>query len=196
MGGEPLIVGLTVAEFEDISLTLCFTALIAYMVSIPLGIRKAVRDGSRFDTWTSGVLVAAYAIPGFLFAILLLVLFAGGSFVQWFPLRGLTSENWDQLGPLAKVADYFWHLALPVTASLIGAFTFILWARLGAMHENRVRAFSLIGLLLGIQLLFGALFGGAPDWIADLSGFAAGFALSFVTGPGGPAHLLKLIRQR
>ena len=101
-----------------------WSTLIAYMVSIPLGIRKAVRDGSRFDTWTSGVLVAAYAIPGFLFAILLLVLFAGGSFVQWFPLRGLTSENWDQLGPLAKVADYFWHLALPVTASLIGAFTF------------------------------------------------------------------------
>ncbi|WP_347312622.1 rhomboid family intramembrane serine protease [Defluviimonas sp. SAOS-178_SWC] len=86
--------------------------------------------------------------------------------------------------------------AYPGAYGLIGAFTFILWARLGAAHANRARAFTLIGFLLGIQLVFGALFGGAPDWIADLAGFGAGFLLSFVVGPGGPAHLLRLIRQR
>jgi len=112
-----------VIEKMPVSISLgLWSTLIAYLVSIPLGIRKAVRDGSSFDTWTSGVIIVAYAIPGFLFAILLLVVFAGGSYVQWFPLRGLTSENWDQLSPLGKVADYFWHIALPVTASLISSF--------------------------------------------------------------------------
>lgn len=86
--------------------------------------------------------------------------------------------------------------AYPGAYGLIGAFTFILWARLGAAHAQRGRAFSLIGFLLGVQLLFGALFGGAPDWIADLAGFSAGFLLSFVVAPGGPAHLLRVIRQR
>ncbi len=86
--------------------------------------------------------------------------------------------------------------AYPGAYGLIGAFTYILWAKLGAHHAHRGRAFSLIGFLLGIQLLFGALFGGAPDWIADLAGFGAGFSLSFLVAPGGPAHLLRLIRQR
>jgi membrane associated rhomboid family serine protease len=86
--------------------------------------------------------------------------------------------------------------AYPGAYGLIGAFTYILWAKLGAHHAHRGRAFSLIGFLLGVQLLFGALFGGAPDWIADLAGFGAGFCLSFLVAPGGPAHLLRLIRQR
>jgi membrane associated rhomboid family serine protease len=86
--------------------------------------------------------------------------------------------------------------AYPGAYGLIGAFTFIIWARLGAEHANRARAFTLIGFLLGIQLLFGVLFGGSPDWIADLAGFGAGFLMSFVVGPGGPAHLLRVIRQR
>ncbi|MEI2806671.1 rhomboid family intramembrane serine protease [Albidovulum sp.] len=86
--------------------------------------------------------------------------------------------------------------AYPGAYGLIGAFTYILWAKLGAHHAHRGRAFSLIGFLLGIQLLFGALFGGAPDWIADLAGFGAGFCLSFLVAPGGPAHFLRLIRQR
>ena len=112
-----------VLEKMPVSISLgLWSTLIAYLVSIPLGIRKAVRDGSSFDTWTSGVIIVAYAIPGFLFAILLLVVFAGGSYVQWFPLRGLTSENWDDLSLIGKVADYFWHIALPVTASLISSF--------------------------------------------------------------------------
>jgi microcin C transport system permease protein len=112
-----------VLEKMPVSISLgLWSTLIAYLVSIPLGISKAVRDGSAFDTWTSGVIIVAYAIPGFLFAILLLVVFAGGSYVQWFPLRGLTSENWDDLSLIGKVADYFWHIALPVTASLISSF--------------------------------------------------------------------------
>ncbi|WP_413870701.1 rhomboid family intramembrane serine protease [Albidovulum sp.] len=97
------------------------------------------------------------------------------------------------LVPGLKIALYG---AYPGAYGLIGAFTYILWARLGAQHAQRGRAFSLIGFLLGIQLLFGALFGGAPDWIADLAGFAAGFLLSFAVAPGGPAHLLRVIRQR
>src|ERR687883_411036 len=95
--------------------------LLTYLISIPLGIRKAVREGSRFDTWTSGVIVIGYAIPGFLFAILLIVLFAGGSFFNIFPLRGLTSDNWAQLSLWGKVIDYFWHLTLPIIAMSLGA---------------------------------------------------------------------------
>src|SRR4029079_9751458 len=88
--------------------------LLTYLISIPLGIRKAITDGSRFDTWTSGVIIVAYAIPGFLFAILLIILFAGGSFFDWFPLRGLTSDNWASLPWYGKILDYFWHLVLPM----------------------------------------------------------------------------------
>ncbi len=86
--------------------------------------------------------------------------------------------------------------AYPGAYGLIGAFTFIIWARLGAENANRGRAFTLIAFLLGIQLIFGVLFGGSPDWVADLVGFASGFGLSFLVGPGGPAHLLRAIRQR
>ena len=112
-----------VIEKMPVSITLGrWSTLIAYAISIPLGIRKAVKDGSGFDTWTSGLIIVAYAIPGFLFAILLLVIFAGGSYFQWFPLRGLTSENFDQLSLGGKIVDYFWHIALPVLASSISGF--------------------------------------------------------------------------
>ncbi|WP_145107205.1 microcin C ABC transporter permease YejB [Cereibacter sediminicola] len=112
-----------VLEKMPVSITLgLWSTLIAYLVSIPLGIRKAVRDGTSFDTWTSGAIIVAYAIPGFLFAILLLVLFAGGSYWQWFPLRGLTSDNWESLSLWGKIVDYFWHITLPVVASTISAF--------------------------------------------------------------------------
>ena len=112
-----------VIEKMPVSITLgLWSTLIAYAISIPLGIRKAVRDGSTFDTWTSALIIVAYAIPGFLFAILLLVLFAGGSYYQIFPLRGLTSDNWEELSLLGKVGDYFWHITLPVLASSISGF--------------------------------------------------------------------------
>lgn len=112
-----------VIEKMPVSITLgLWSTLIAYMISIPLGIRKAVRDGSRFDTWTSAAIIVAYAIPGFLFAILLLVMFAGGSYWKIFPLRGLTSNNFDDLTMIGKVLDYLWHITLPVLASTIASF--------------------------------------------------------------------------
>jgi microcin C transport system permease protein len=112
-----------VIEKLPVSITLgLWSTLIAYLISIPLGIRKAIRDGSHFDTWTSGIIIAAYAIPGFLFAVLLMVVFAGGSYYQWFPLRGLTSGNWDDLSLWGKITDYAWHITLPVTAQLISSF--------------------------------------------------------------------------
>jgi microcin C transport system permease protein len=112
-----------ILEKMPVSITLgLWSTVIAYLVSIPLGIRKAVQDGSKFDTWTSGFIIAAYAIPGFLFAILLMVVFAGGSYFQWFPLRGLTSEGWEDFSLFHKVTDYLWHIVLPVTAQLIASF--------------------------------------------------------------------------
>lgn len=112
-----------VIEKMPVSITLgLWSTLLAYFISIPLGIRKAVRDGSPFDTWTSIAVIVGYAIPGFLFALLLLVLFAGGSYWQVFPLRGLTSDNWDQLSTLGKIGDYFWHITLPVFTLAISSF--------------------------------------------------------------------------
>jgi len=112
-----------VVEKMPVSISLgLWTTLITYLVSIPLGIKKAVRDGSSFDVWTSGLIIVGYAIPGFLFAIMLVVVFAGGSYFDWFPLRGLVSENFDSLNPLQKVLDYAWHLALPLLAMLVGSF--------------------------------------------------------------------------
>ena len=99
-----------------------WTTLITYLVSIPLGIRKAVRDGSRFDVWTSGVIIIGYAVPSFLFAVLLIVVFAGGSYLQIFPLRGLVSDNWASLSWPMRIADYFWHIALPIAALVISGF--------------------------------------------------------------------------
>jgi microcin C transport system permease protein len=112
-----------VIEKMPVSITLgLWSTLLAYLISIPLGIRKAVRDGTRFDTWTSGAIIVAYAIPGFLFAVLLIVLFAGGSYWRIFPLRGLVSDNWEELSLWGKAVDYLWHITLPVVASTISSF--------------------------------------------------------------------------
>src|SRR5436189_948549 len=105
----------------SISLGIWLT-LLTYLISIPLGIRKAIKDGTQFDVWTSGAIIIGYAIPGFLFAILLIILFAGGSFFNIFPLRGLTSDNWAQLSLGGKVIDYFWHLVLPIISMGLAAF--------------------------------------------------------------------------
>lgn len=99
-----------------------WSTLIIYLVSIPLGIAKARRDGNSFDIATSWAVIIGYAVPGFLFAILLIVVFAGGRYLDWFPLRGLTSVDFDQLGAWGKIKDYLWHLTLPVTALVIGGF--------------------------------------------------------------------------
>jgi len=172
-----------VMEKLPVSITLgLWSTIIAYAISIPLGIRKAVRDGSAFDTWTSGIIIVGYAIPGFLFAILLLVLFAGGSYWQIFPLRGLTSDNWEDLGPIAKVLDYFWHVALPVFASSIAAFAtltlltknsfldeikkhYVMTARAKGLSENKVlygHVFrnAMLIVIAGFPSLFVAVFFG------------------------------------
>lgn len=116
------VIGL-VLDKMPVSITLgLWSTLLAYLISIPLGIRKAVRDGTPFDTWTSGAIIVGYAIPGFLFAVLLMVLFAGGSYWKVFPLRGLTSENWSELSMVGKALDYLWHITLPVVASTISSF--------------------------------------------------------------------------
>ncbi len=113
-----------VLEKMPVSITLgLWSTLIAYFISIPLGIRKAVKDGSRFDTWSSAVLIGAYAVPTFLFAIVLVVVFAGGSYWSLFPLRGLTSDNFADLSLIGKIKDYFWHITLPILAGAIGGFT-------------------------------------------------------------------------
>src|SRR6185436_2010968 len=112
-----------VKEKLPVSMSLgIFMTLLTYLISIPLGIRKAVSDGSPFDTWTSSIIIVGYAIPGFLFAILLIILFAGGSFWDFFPLRGLTSDNFSTLPWYAKVLDYFWHLVLPLISMALAAF--------------------------------------------------------------------------
>jgi microcin C transport system permease protein len=112
-----------VIEKMPVSISLgLWTTLLVYLISIPLGVAKAVRDGTRFDVWTSAVIVVGYALPAFLFAVLLVVLFAGGSYLDWFPLRGLVSNNWADLSLAGKIGDYFWHLVLPVAALVVGGF--------------------------------------------------------------------------
>ena len=112
-----------IADKLPVSVSLgLWTTLFTYLISIPLGIRKAVRDGTPFDVWSSAMVVVGNAVPSFLFAILLIVLFAGGSFLDWFPLRGLVSENWEQLSWPGRIVDYFWHITLPVLAMTIGGF--------------------------------------------------------------------------
>ncbi|MEE1672582.1 microcin C ABC transporter permease YejB [Agarivorans aestuarii] len=145
-----------ILEKMPVSISLgLWTTLLVYGISIPLGIRKAVQHGSRFDVWSSTLVTIGFAIPNFLFAIMLIVLFAGGSYWDWFPLRGLTSSNWDELSLLGKVGDYFWHLTLPVTAMVISSFAtltmltknsfldeinkqYVLTARAKGLSENRV----------------------------------------------------------
>ena len=112
-----------VIEKMPVSISLgLWTTLLAYMISIPLGIRKALLDGSSFDNWTSTLIIIGYSIPGFLFAIFLLVLFAGGSYLQLFPIRGLVSSNFENMSFFGQIKDYFWHIALPVLASTVSAF--------------------------------------------------------------------------
>lgn len=153
-----------------------WTTLIVYLISIPLGIAKAVRDGSRFDIWTSAAIVVGYAIPGFLFAVLLVVLFAGGSFVQWFPLRGLTSDNWEQLSWGAKVLDYFWHLALPVIAMVIGGFAGLVMLTKNSFLEEINKLYVLTARAKGLserRVLYGHVFRNAM--LIVIAGFPSAF---------------------
>ncbi len=153
-----------------------WTTLIVYLISIPLGVAKAVRDGSRFDVWTSAAIIVGYAIPSFLFAVLLVVLFAGGSFVQWFPLRGLTSDNWDQLSLAGKLVDYFWHLALPITAMVIGGFASLAMLTKNSFLEEINKLYVLTARSKGLsqrRVLYGHVFRNAM--LIVIAGFPSAF---------------------
>jgi len=166
----------------SISLGLWMT-LLSYAISIPLGIRKAVKDGSRFDTWTSAVVIIGYAIPGFLFAILLIVLFAGGSFWQIFPLRGLYSDNFSELSFFGKITDYLWHIALPVTAMALGAFaTSTLLTKNSFLDEIR-KQYVLTARMKGLSergVLYGHVFRNAM--LIVIAGFPGAFVHALFAG--------------
>ncbi|THB67317.1 MAG: microcin C ABC transporter permease YejB [Desulfovibrio sp.] len=167
-----------------VSISLGFwSTLIIYMVSIPLGIRKAVRHGSRFDIWTSGLVVVGNAIPGFLFAILLVVLFAGGNYFDLFPLRGLTSPDFAELSLWGKIADYFWHLCLPITAMVIGGFATLTMLTKNSFLDEINKQYVVTARAKGItkkRVLYGHVFRNAM--LIIIAGFPAAFIAMFFTG--------------
>jgi microcin C transport system permease protein len=173
-----------IVEKLPVSITLgLWSTLLAYLISIPLGIRKAVRDGSRFDSWTSGVIIAAYAIPGLLVAVMLLVLFAGGSYWQIFPLRGLTSNNWQELSPLGKVLDYLWHITLPVLASTIASFATLTLLTKNSFLDEIKKQYVMTARAKGLperRVLYGHVFRNAM--LIVIAGFPALFIGVFFGG--------------
>src|SRR6188474_1535808 len=157
--------------------------LLTYLISIPLGIRKAVDDGSRFDVWTSSVIIVGYAIPGFLFAILLIILFAGGSFFDWFPLRGLVSERWSELPWWQKILDYFWHLTLPILSMALSAFATMTLLTKNSFLEEIRKQYVLTARAKGCssnQVLYGHIFRNAM--LIVIAGFPSAFVHAFFTG--------------
>ena len=173
-----------ILEKMPVSITLgLWSTLIAYLISIPLGIKKALRDGTKFDTWTSGAIILGYAIPGFLFAILLIVLFAGGSFWRVFPLRGLTSDNWSELSMLGKIFDYFWHITLPVLASTISAFATLTLLTKNSFLDEIKKQYVMTAKAKGLtenRILYGHVFRNAM--LIVISGFPALFIGVFFGG--------------
>ena len=157
--------------------------LLTYLISIPLGIKKAVDDGSRFDMWTSSVIIVGYAIPGFLFAILLIILFAGGSFFDIFPLRGLVSENWHQLPWWQQILDYFWHLTLPILSMALSAFATMTLLTKNSFLEEIRKQYVLTARAKGCtsnQVLYGHVFRNAM--LIVIAGFPSAFVHAFFTG--------------
>lgn len=173
-----------IVEKMPVSISLgLWTTLLTYLISIPLGIRKAVADGSRFDLWTSGVIIVGYAIPGFLFAIFLIVLLAGGSYWSIFPLRNLTSDNWSDLPLLGKALDYLWHIVLPVTAMAIGGFaTTSLLTKNSFLDEIR-KQYVTTARAKGLsesEVLYGHVFRNAM--LIVIAGFPGAFIGAFFSG--------------
>ncbi|MGB9152471.1 MAG: microcin C ABC transporter permease YejB [Alphaproteobacteria bacterium] len=153
-----------------------WTTLIVYLISIPLGIRKAVKDGTSFDIWTSAAIIAGYAIPSFLFAVLLIVVFAGGRYLDWFPLRGLTSDNWGDMDWPHRIMDYFWHIALPVTAMVIGGFASLTMLTKNSFLDEINKQYVLTARAKGLtetRVLYGHVFRNAM--LIVIAGFPAAF---------------------
>ena len=160
-----------------------WTTLLVYFISIPLGIAKAVRDGSRFDLSSSTILIVLNAIPGFLFALLLVVLFAGGSYFKWFPLRGLVSDDWSSLGLIDKALDYFWHMALPIGAMVIGGFATLTFLTKNSFLEEIHKQYVLTARAKGLEerrVLYGHVFRNAM--LIVIAGFPAAFIHVLFTG--------------
>jgi microcin C transport system permease protein len=160
-----------------------WTFFISYLISIPLGVAKAVREGSRFDTLTTFAVLLGYAIPGFVLGVLLIVLFAGGSFLDWFPLRGLTSDNWDELSAWGKVKDYAWHLTLPLTCLVIHSFAVVTLLTKNTFVEEIRKQYVLVARAKGLsqqRVLYKHIFRNAL--IPLVTGFPAAFIGAFFTG--------------
>ncbi|MEW6422856.1 MAG: microcin C ABC transporter permease YejB, partial [Deinococcota bacterium] len=160
-----------------------WTFLLTYLISIPLGVRKAVRDGTPFDVWTTTLLLVGYAIPGFVLGLFLLVLFGGGSFWDVFPLRGLVSDNWDELSWPARIGDYLWHMVLPVTAMVVGNFAVMTLLTKNSFLEEIRKQYVLTARARGLtenQVLYGHVFRNAV--IPLVTGFPAAFIGAFFTG--------------
>ena len=173
-----------ILEKMPVSITLgLWSTLLAYLVSIPLGIRKAVKDGSPFDVWTSGIIIAAYAIPGLLFGILLIVLFAGGSYWQIFPLRGLSSEGASNFGICERIIDYFWHAALPILTSTIAAFATLTLLTKNSFLDEINKQYVMTARAKGLtefKVFYGHVFRNAM--LIVISGFPALFVGIFFGG--------------
>ena len=173
-----------VLEKMPVSISLgIWSTLAIYLVSIPLGIRKALKHGSRFDVWSSTVVILGNAIPTFLFAILLIILFAGGSYFSWFPLRGLVSDNISTLPWWQQILDYFWHLVLPITAILIGSFASLTMLTKNSFLDEINRQYVITARAKGIaerRVLYGHVFRNAM--LIIIAGFPAAFIGMFFTG--------------
>jgi len=173
-----------IAEKLPVSISLgLWTPILTYLISIPLGIRKAVRDGTPFDTWTSGAIIIGYAVPGFLFAVFLIVLFAGGSYWSVFPLRGLTSDNWESLSLAGKVLDYLWHIILPITAMVIGSFATTSLLTKNSFLDEIKKQYVVTARAKGLserQVLYGHVFRNAM--LIIIAGFPGAFIGAFFTG--------------
>ena len=160
-----------------------WTTLVTYLISIPLGIRKAVQDGSRFDVWSSGIVIVGYAVPAFLFAVLLVVLFAGGSFWSLFPLRGLVSDNWQSLSWGGRIIDYFWHITLPVVALLVGGFASLTMLTKNSFLEEINKQYVLTARAKGLserRVLYGHIFRNAM--LIVVAGFPSALVHILFTG--------------
>ncbi|HXH04109.1 MAG TPA: microcin C ABC transporter permease YejB [Candidatus Competibacteraceae bacterium] len=173
-----------VLEKLPVSISLgLWSTLFIYLVSIPLGVAKAVHDGSRFDVLSSGAVIVGYAIPGFLFAILLIVVFAGGRYLDWFPLRGLTSDDWDELSWPARIFDYLWHITLPVTAMVVGGFAQLTLLTKNAFLEEIHKQYVLTARAKGLserRVLYGHVFRNAM--LLVIAGFPAALVGMLFTG--------------
>lgn len=186
--GESLFRGRTVigliVDRLPVSMSIgIWSTLVIYAVSIPLGISKAVRHGSHFDVWSSTVVILGNAIPTFLFAIVLIIFFAGGTYLDWFPLRGLVSANWRDLGFFAKIADYFWHLALPVLAMVIGGFATLTMLTKNSFLDEINKQYVMTARAKGVserRILFKHVFRNAMLLI--IAGFPSAFIGMFFTG--------------